>query len=244
MTTVIPTTSHWGAHSVRVVDDEIVEVVPHPTDPDPSPLLGRCDRCRAPSNPDPAAGDSARMVGERAGARATDRGRDEFVEVEWDEAVNAVATELDRVRTKHGNQSIFGGSYGWASAGIFHQSQSQLQRMLNLIGGYTRSINSYSNGTSVVILPHIVGSAEEVLRRPTSWPTIVEHTRLVVAFGGIPAKNVFVNHGGMTQHHTGAYLEQAVAAASSSRWSARFATTYRPVSPTPGTPLSREPTWR
>src|SRR6185295_19119252 len=122
-----------------------------------------------------------------------------------------VAAELQRVRSAYGNESIFGGSYGWASAGIFHQATTQLQRMLNLIGGYTRSVNSYSNGTSVVILPHIVGSSEEVLRRQTSWPTIVEHTRLVVAFGGIPAKNVFVNYGGMTQHHTGAYLEQAVA---------------------------------
>ncbi len=210
MTTVIPTTSHWGAHSVRVVDDEIVEVVPHPTDPDPSPLLaGVVGAARHRTRIQRPA--IRRGWLENGPGPSDRRGRDEFVEVEWDEAINAVATELDRVRTNHGNASIFGGSYGWASAGIFHQSQSQLQRMLNLIGGYTRSINSYSTGTSVVILPHIVGSAEEVLRRPTSWPTIVEHTRLVVAFGGIPAKNVFVNHGGMTQHHTGGYLEQAVA---------------------------------
>lgn len=210
MTTVIPTTSHWGAHGVRVVDDEIVEVVPHATDPDPSPLLAGIigasrhrTRIQRPairrgwleSGPGPSNG----------------RGSDEFVEVSWGEAVDAVAAELNRVRTTHGNESIFGGSYGWASAGIFHHAQTQLQRMLNLIGGFTRSINSYSNGTSVVILPHIVGSAEEVLRRPTSWPTIVEHTRLVVAFGGIPAKNVFVNHGGMTQHHTSGYLDRAAA---------------------------------
>ena len=47
------------------------------------------------------------------------------------------------------------------------------------------------------------------MRRPTSWPTIVEHS-LVVAFGGFLPRT-FVNHGGMTQHHTGAYLAQAVA---------------------------------
>ena len=210
MTTVIPTTSHWGAHGVRVVDDEIVEVVPHPTDPDPSPLLaGVIGAARHRTRIQRPA--IRRGWLENGPGPSDRRGSDELVEVSWPDAVEAVATELDRVRNMHGNESIFGGSYGWASAGIFHKSQTQLQRMLNLIGGYTRSINSYSNGTSVVILPHIVGSAEEVLRRPTSWPTIVEHTNLVVAFGGIPAKNVFVNHGGMTQHHTGRYLERAVA---------------------------------
>jgi biotin/methionine sulfoxide reductase len=193
---------------VRVVDDEIVEVVPHPTDPDPSPLLAgvvsaarHATRIKRPA--------IRRGWLEHGPGPSDSRGSDQFVEVSWDEAADAVAAELQRVRSTHGNESIFGGSYGWASAGIFHHAQTQLQRMLNLIGGYTRSINSYSNGTSVVVLPHIVGSAEDVLRRPTSWPTIVEHTDLVVAFGGIPAKNVFVTYGGVTQHHTGGYLLQA-----------------------------------
>ena len=48
-------------------------------------------------------------------------------------------------------------SYGWASAGRFHHSQSQLHRFLNTIGGYTRSVNTYSSGASEVILPHVVG---------------------------------------------------------------------------------------
>ncbi len=208
MSTVIPTTSHWGAHSVRVVDDEIVEVLPHPSDPDPSPLLaGVVGAARHRTRIQHPA--IRRGWLESGPGPSNDRGRDEFVEVSWSEAIEAVASELNRARTTHGNESIFGGSYGWASAGIFHHAQTQLQRMLNLVGGYTRSINSYSNGTSVVILPHLVGSAEEVLRRPTSWPTIVEHTELVVAFGGIPAKNVFVTHGGVTQHHTARYLDQA-----------------------------------
>ena len=141
MTTVIPTTSHWGAHGVRVVDDEIVEVVPHPTDPDPSPLLAGVigasrhrTRIQRPA--------IRRGWLENGPGPSDSRGRDEFVEVSWSEAVEAVATELDRVRTVHGNESIFGGSYGWASAGIFHHSQTQLQRMLNLIGGCCAAIGS------------------------------------------------------------------------------------------------------
>jgi len=34
--------------------------------------------------------------------------------------------------------------YGWASAGRFHHSQSQLHRFLNQLGGYTYSVQSYS----------------------------------------------------------------------------------------------------
>ena len=210
MTMVIPTTSHWGAYGVRIVNDEIVEVIPHPADPDPSPLLGGV--AGAARHRTRVQRPAIRRGWLENGAGPTDRrGRDEFVEVSWAEAVEAVSTELNRVRSRHGNESIFGGSYGWASAGIFHHSQTQLQRLLNLIGGYTRSINSYSNGTSVVLLPHLVGSAEEVLRQPTSWPTIIEHTDLVVAFGGIPAKNVFVTPGGMTKHRTRDYLDRAAA---------------------------------
>ncbi|MGZ4672133.1 MAG: molybdopterin-dependent oxidoreductase [Ilumatobacteraceae bacterium] len=206
----MPTTSHWGAYGVRVLNDEIVEVVPHPADPDPSPLLGGV--AGAARHRTRVLRPAIRRGWLEGGAGPSElRGRDEFVEVSWAEAIELVAAELNRVRAEHGNESIFGGSYGWASAGIFHHAQTQLQRLLNLLGGYTRSINSYSTGTSVVLLPHLVGSADEVMRQPTSWPTIVEHTDLVVAFGGIPAKNVFVTPGGMTEHRTRDYLDRAAA---------------------------------
>src|SRR3954468_5472496 len=208
MPSVVPTTSHWGAYGMRVVDDEVVEIVPHPSDPDPSPLLAGIigaahhrTRVQRPA--------IRRGWLEHGPSPTSGRGREDFVEVDWDEAIQAVASEIDRVRTQDGNESIYGGSYGWASAGIFHHAQTQMKRMLNLAGGYTRSVNSYSNGTSVVILPHIVGNSDEVMRRPTSWPTIVANTDLIVAFGGIPAKNVFVTPGGMTQHHTRDHLAAA-----------------------------------
>ena len=47
---------------------------------------------------------------------------------------------------------------GWASAGRFHHAQSQIHRFLNTaLGGYVRSVNSYSSGAATVILPHILG---------------------------------------------------------------------------------------
>src|SRR5882757_1993808 len=57
-----------------------------------------------------------------------------------------LAGELRRVVDTHGNEAIYGGSYGWASAGRFHHAQSQVHRFLKLAGGYTFSRHSYSLG--------------------------------------------------------------------------------------------------
>ncbi len=45
------------------------------------------------------------------------RGRDTFVAMPWDEVLDRLAAELVRVRDTHGPTAIYGGSYGWASAG-------------------------------------------------------------------------------------------------------------------------------
>ncbi len=208
--TLVPTTSHWGAFSVRVEEGEVVEVVPHPADPDPSPLLGNiADSLHHPTRVARPAVRKGWL--ERGPGPDPARGHEPFVEVPWDEALDLLAGELVRVRAEHGNEAIFGGSYGWASAGRFHHAQSQLHRFLNLFGGFTFSINTYSTGTSEVLLPHLVGGAEQVFRRASTWPTIVEHTELLVAFGGVPAKNVFVTPGGLTRHTTRRHLDAAVA---------------------------------
>ncbi|MEY2405074.1 MAG: biotin/methionine sulfoxide reductase [Acidimicrobiaceae bacterium] len=199
MTRTLPHLSHWGAFRVTVDDGAVVSVEGHPDDPSPSPLLanfvdGVHHKARVTR---PAVRKGWLENGPGPDGR---RGADEFVEVEWAEALDLVAGELQRVRATHGNESIYGGSYGWASAGRFHHAQGQLHRFLNCIGGYTASVNSYSLGASEVILPHVVGSAAEVLRRATTWKAILEHTELVVAFGGMNVKNAWVSPGGVTRH--------------------------------------------
>ena len=210
----MPTTSHWGAFGVRRAADGSVEAVPHPADRSPSPLLGgvpgslrHATRVRRPA--------VRRGWLEHGPGPSAARGSEAFVEVDWDEALDLVAAELARVRREHGNQAVFGGSYGWASAGRFHHAQSQLHRFLNAFGGYTGSRNSYSLGTSLVLLPHLVGDADSVLRAASSWPTITANTELVVAFGGIPEKNVYVTPGGVTRHSTPGHLAALAAAGTS-----------------------------
>ena len=118
----------------------------------------------------------------------------------WDEALELAAGELRRVKDNYGNRAIFAGSYGWASAGRFHHAQSQLHRFLNLMGGCTRAMNSYSTAAAQVILPHVVAPWSHMELHQTSWQDVIEHSRLVVAFGGLPLRNTQVAYGGITEH--------------------------------------------
>ena len=87
--------------------------------------------------------------------------------VSWDELTELLAGELRRVVDTHGNEAIYGGSYGWASAGRFHHAQSQVHRFLKLLGGYTFSRHSYSLGATGVIMPRVVGTHDDLFKRST-----------------------------------------------------------------------------
>ncbi|MFT5577599.1 MAG: biotin/methionine sulfoxide reductase [Paraglaciecola psychrophila] len=205
------TATQWGVYQVSVEDEQIVAVAPLAIDPDPSPLgqalvdgIQHPLRIKRPSvrrgwlqNPD-----RARHL----------RGNDEFVELPWDEALELAAGELQRVAEQHGNKSIFAGSYGWASAGRFNHAQSQLHRFINMMGGATRAMNSYSTAAAQVILPHVVAPWGQMELEQPSWQEIASGAELVVAFGGIPLRNTQVAYGGITEHQSAGGLAGALAA--------------------------------
>src|SRR5581483_4317163 len=111
------------------------------------------------------------------------RGAEPFVPVAWSTAVARLAGELRRVYREHGAGAVYGGSYGWSSAGRFHHAQSQLHRFLNCLGGFVRSAHTYSNGALTVIMPHVLGPGREFLDRATAWTVLERHTDLFVCFG-------------------------------------------------------------
>ncbi|MEP9350094.1 molybdopterin-dependent oxidoreductase [Xanthobacter sp. KR7-225] len=193
-------TTHWGIYRAAMADGRAVALDPYEGDPDPSPIaqsmLGALDHpCRIRR---PAVRRSFLEHG--AGATGARRGAEPFVEVDWPQALDLVAGELDRVRRAHGNCAIFGGSYGWASAGRFHHAQSQVHRFLNTIGGYTRSFSNYSHGAADVIVPHVVGERLGLHVQHTPWRLIAGHAQLIVMFGGAGAKNAQVSSGGIVRH--------------------------------------------
>src|SRR5690606_11911469 len=137
------------------------------------------------------------------------RGAEPFVCVSWSEALGLVERELRRVIDRHGNQSVFGGSYGWSSAGRFHHAKTLLQRFLNTIGGYTAQIHTYSIAAGYAVIPHVLGDTRSIMQSTTTWDSIAEHAELVVAFGGVPLKNLQITSGGAGAHGAEGWLKTA-----------------------------------
>ena len=185
--------SHWGAFRAETAGGRVTGALPFAKDPEPSPVVA--------SIPD-AVHHASRIAGPMArrgwldGDGGEGRGRDSYVPLDWDRAVDLIAGEVARVGRDFGNASIFGGSYGWASAGRFHHAKSQLHRFLCMAGGFTSQLHNYSYAAGLAVLPHILGGVEAAAGPVTDWPSIVEHTGLMVSFGGLPVKNAQVDSGG------------------------------------------------
>jgi len=194
------TSNHWGTYRVETQGGKVKALHGFEQDGDVSPIgPGIVDVLDAPSRiKTPAIRQS--WLDSGAGANPEKRGADPFVAVSWETAEKLVGDELTRVKQKYGNNAIYAGSYGWSSAGRFHHAQSQIHRFLNCIGGYTRSVDTYSFAAAEVIVPHVLGNLYGFLAYATSWPSIIENTRLLVAFGGIPIKNGQINSGGVGRH--------------------------------------------
>ncbi|MGK0399312.1 MAG: biotin/methionine sulfoxide reductase [Gammaproteobacteria bacterium] len=194
------TSSHWGTYRVETDNGVVKALHGFEEDGDVSPIgSGIVDVLDSPSRI------KAPMVRKSwlesgPGSNNHLRGADPFVEVSWEKAEQLVAAELSRVKTEFGNQSIFGGSYGWSSAGRFHHAQSQLHRFLKCIGGYTRSVGTYSFASAEVIVPHVLGDFWTMLLETTSWQSVIDDGQLLVAFGGMPLKNGQINAGGIGRH--------------------------------------------
>src|SRR5579862_7886395 len=199
-----PSLAHWGAFNAVVEDGRLVACEPFARDPAPSHMLeampGMVHSLLRIARP-------AIREGWREGRPRT--GDDTFREVSWDEALDAVAQEVARVRDKHGASAIFGGSYGWSSAGRVHHARTLLRRFLFLGGGCVDQLSNYSFGAAQFFLPHVIGTFQPVCGDITDWNSIVNHTRLMIAFGGLALKNAQITSGGAGAHMLEYWLQRA-----------------------------------
>src|SRR4051794_7901715 len=125
-----PSLAHWGAFTALVERGRIIGCEPFARDPTPSSML---EAIPAMVHSPLRIARPAIREGWREGKPRT--GTERFYEVSWDEALDAVAAELARVRETFGHNSILGGSYGWSSAGRVHHARSLVRRVLFLCGG-------------------------------------------------------------------------------------------------------------
>src|SRR3954470_4116906 len=117
--TRVPSLAHWGAFTALVEHGRVIGCEPFARDPAPSAML---DAIPAMVHSPLRIARPAIREGWREGKPRT--GAERFHEVSWDEALDAVAAELARVRETFGHNAILGGSYGWSSAGRVHHARS------------------------------------------------------------------------------------------------------------------------
>ncbi len=197
--------AHWGAFTADVAGGRLVRTRAFARDPDPNRMVTVMrDVLYAPNrikSPMVRQG----FYRDRGRSDTTGRGVEPFVRVSWDQALDIVAAELRRVKSQYGNRAIYGGSYGWQSAGKFHGATQALQRMLGMFGGYVSYVNTYSAPVLPVITPHVLGDARPLA---SAWPTIVQHSTLVVLIGTDPLITAEILSGGDGAHLDKGWLTQ------------------------------------
>jgi hypothetical protein len=77
--------------------------------------------------------------------------------------------------------------------------------MLGMFGGYVSYVNTYSAPVLPVITPHVLGDARPLA---SAWPTIVQHSTLVVLIGTDPLITAEILSGGDGAHLDKGWLTQ------------------------------------
>ena len=179
------TGAHWGVMKAKVEGGRFVEAIPFAKDPLTTSLVEYTpdmvysqSRIRHPMV-------RAGFLKEGPKSNSGKRGRDAFVQVSWDKALELVASELKRVRATSGPSAIYAGNPGWKSPGKLHSSSAALARLLNLNGGYTPAMGDYSTGAGQVIMSHVMGNME-VYSQQTAWPVVLKESDLIVMWGSDP----------------------------------------------------------
>ena len=206
--TWIQNAAHWGAFEAYIEDGKITDIRPFSEDANPSPLLQsipetvhselRIDRPYVRKG----------YLEKGRHSDTSGRGAEEFVPVDWDTALDLVAGEIRHVRDDFGNEAIYAGSYGWASAGRIHHGKSLLQRFMNQIGGAVVHEGTYSSHAGSTMIPHVVGDSRPVTGPVTEWASLAESCELFVGFGGLPLKNLQIDPGGTGDHPSLAWLDK------------------------------------
>ncbi|SFE80844.1 molybdopterin-dependent oxidoreductase [Alteribacillus iranensis] len=191
--------THWGNYEITTQDGVVENVQPSQQDSNPSPIgnvlydISNSDyRIAQPMIR------SSYLRGDPN--HRMRRGKESFVPVSWDEALDLAASALKKTKDKAGNSGIYAGSYGWGSAGRFHHAQSQLHRFFNMIGGYTGSVNSYSAAAAEVIIPHVLGIDAFTAGKQLNLDDVAADCDYLVAFGGMSGYNNQNMPGGVGDH--------------------------------------------
>jgi anaerobic dimethyl sulfoxide reductase subunit A len=120
--------------------------------------------------------------------RVGPRGSGEFERISWDEALDTVAAQLQRVKATYGNAAILDASRSGNTA-LLH-GRVTVQRMLHMFGGCTELWSNLSAEAEVFAVRYTYGPAVEYKsagREPIDYP----NSRLILMWGWSPGDGHF-----------------------------------------------------
>ena len=112
------------------------------------------------------------------------RGRGDFVEVSWDDALKLVADEIQRVKQRYGNIALHRGKSSWATNHAhLYRTEPMLIRFFSGYGGCSGFYGSYSAGAIEQILPAVAwGNYSSA----PDWPGVKANARQIILWGANP----------------------------------------------------------
>lgn len=173
--------THFGAFRAKVQDGRLIGIENFPHDKSPNIALQyMADRLYA-SNRVQAPYIRKSYLENKSNPEM--RGREPFVKVSWEQALDLVAEKLESIKQEFGNESIFRTANStWAQAGLVNRPASWQGRFLNYFGGFSDTIGDYSTSAAQHILPHILGTMD-VYSRQTSSNVIEKNTEVMILWG-------------------------------------------------------------
>lgn len=123
--------------------------------------------------------------------RAGKRGDGKFERISWDEAIQIIHDNLERIYREYGPNSVF---INYAT-GMYSTMGKPSNRLLALLGGFVNQRYDYSTHMLSAVMPYMFGSDEEAGSvfspydnvNASSFSEAAAHSDLVVMFGNSPA---------------------------------------------------------
>ncbi|NLC76644.1 MAG: molybdopterin-dependent oxidoreductase [Clostridia bacterium] len=119
--------------------------------------------------------------------RVGPRGEGKFERISWEEALDIVAEQLERIKKTYGNEAIYL-MYGTGVYGQISQSWitpdfcGALPRFLNMFGGFLNYYNTYSSACYSTAVPYMFGNVEG------NSPDDMVNSKLIVLFADNPGE--------------------------------------------------------
>ena len=175
---MIPHATHFGPFIAKVKDGKFIDVLPSEHDKNPSVMLkAMIDRLYTDSRVKYPCVRKSFLEGKNSPHL---RGKEPFVRVDWDTALNLVAKKIKETP----KEQIYNAAYGgWGHVGRLHNSNITAGRFFNIaLGGAVGTDGEYSNGAAGRVNNDIIGDLE-VYAQQTTHEQIIKNTKVYLMWG-------------------------------------------------------------